>query len=97
MTRKRRGLNAADYRDKPKIIANFLNDALASGDTIVFVKSIGDVTRAQGMTKVSQETGLDRRTLYKSFGGDVMPHLDRVIRTLAALQLKIVVKPIGQT
>ena len=63
MTRKRRGLNAADYRDKPKMIANFLNDALASGDTIVFVKAIGDVTRAQGMTKVSQETGLDRRTL----------------------------------
>jgi probable addiction module antidote protein len=95
MTRKRRGLNAAGCRDKPKMIANSLNHALSSGDTIAFVKAIGDVTRARGMTKVSQETGLDRRTLYKSFGGDVMPHLDRVIRTLAALKLKIVVKPIS--
>ena len=79
------------------MIANFLNDALANGDTIAFVKAIGDVTRAQGMTKVSGETGLDRRTLYKSFGGNVMPHIDRVIRTLAALQLEIVVKPISRS
>ena len=90
MTRKSRS-----NRNQPKIIAKLLNNALATGDTIAFVKARGDVTRAQGMTKVSQETGLDRRTLYKSFGGEVMPHLDRVIRTLAALQLKIVVKPIG--
>ena len=87
--------NTAKHRDEPKMVAKLLNNALASGDTIAFVKAIGDVTRAQGMTKVSQETGLRRRTLYKSFGGDVMPHLDRVIRTLAALKLKIVVKPIS--
>ena len=90
MTRKSRS-----NRNQPKIIAKLLNNALATGDTIAFVKAIGDVTRAQGMTKVSQETGLGRRTLYKSFGGDVMPHLDRGIRTLAALKLKIVVKPIS--
>ena len=95
MTRKRRGLNAADYRDKPKIIANFLNDALASGDTIVFVKAIGDVTRAQGMTEVSEKAGLNRSALYVSFAGTMMPNIDRVIRTLAALKLKIVVKPIS--
>ena len=92
MTRKGRS-----NRNQPKIIAKLLNNALATGDTIAFVKAIGDVTRAQGMTKVSQETGLDRRTLYKSFGGDVMPHLDRVIRTLAVLQLEIVVRPIGRS
>jgi probable addiction module antidote protein len=99
MTRKRRSLNAlnaVDYRDKPKMIANFLNDALATGDTIAFVKGIGDLIRAQGMTKVSRNTGLNRSTLYISFGGDMMPNIDRVIRTLAALQLEIVVKPISR-
>ena len=100
MTRKRRSLNAlnaADYRGQPKMIAKLLNDALATGDTSAFVTAIGNVTRAQGMTKVSRETGLNRRTLYKSFGGDVMPRLDRVIRTLAALQLEIVVRPISRS
>jgi probable addiction module antidote protein len=97
MTRKRRGLNAADYRGKPKMIAKLLNDALSTGDTSAFVTAIGNVTRAQGMTKVSQQTGLERRSLYKSFGGDVMPQFDTVIRTLAALQLEIVVRPISRS
>ena len=56
MTRKHRSLNAADYPDQPKMIATVLNDALATGDTIAFVKAIGDLIRAQGVTKVSQET-----------------------------------------
>jgi probable addiction module antidote protein len=45
------------------MLAKFLNDALAAGDTIVFVKAIGDLIRAQGMTEVSQKTGLDRTAL----------------------------------
>jgi len=83
--------NAANYRDRPKMIANFLNNALATGGTITFVKAIGDMIRAQGMTKVSEKTGLNRPVLYTSFGGDRMPNIDKVIRTLAALQLEIVI------
>jgi probable addiction module antidote protein len=103
MTSKRRTLNAASYRDQPKMIANFLNDTLATGGTIDFVKAIGDLIRAQGMTEVSRKTGLNRSTLYVSFGGNgrrgirSMPNIDRVIRTLAALQLEIVVRPIGRS
>ena len=105
MTRKRRSLNAlnaADYRGQPKMIAKLLNDALATGDTVAFVKAIGDLIRAQGTTKVSRKTGLNRSTLYISFGGNrrrgvrSMPNIDRVIKTLAALQLEIVVRPIGR-
>jgi probable addiction module antidote protein len=84
-------------RDQPKMIASVLNDALAKGDTVAFVKAIGDLIRAQGMTGVSQKTGLNRSTLYISFGGDMMPNIDRVIRTLAALKLEVVVRPIGRT
>ena len=86
MTRKRRSLNDAHHHDQPKVIASFLNKALATGDTVAFVKAIGDVTRAQGMTKVSRDTGLNRSTLYISFEGNMMPNIDRVIRTLAALR-----------
>ena len=94
MTRKPRSLNA-DHRDKRKMLAKLLNDALAKDDTIAFVRAIGDLIRAQGMTEVSQNTGLNRSALYVSFEGTMMPNIDRVIRTLAALQLEIVVRPIG--
>ena len=97
MTSKHRSSNAADYPDQPKMIASILNDALGTGDTIAFVKAIGDLIRAQGMAKVSQETGLSRAVLYTSFGGKRMPTIDRVIRTLAALRLEIVVRPIGRS
>ena len=39
MTRKHRSLN---YPDQPKMIATVLNDALATGDTVSFVKAIGE-------------------------------------------------------
>jgi probable addiction module antidote protein len=74
-----------------------LNDALATGGTVAFVKAIGDLIRAQGTTEVSQNSGLGRSTLYRSFGGNRMPNIDRVIRTLAAFELEIVVRPIGQS
>jgi probable addiction module antidote protein len=61
-----------------------------------FVKAIGDLLRVQGMTNVSQKTGLNRSTLYISFRGSMMPNIDRVIRALAALDLEVVVRPISQ-
>jgi probable addiction module antidote protein len=70
MTRKSRS-----KRDPPKMIASVLNDALAKGDTVAFVRAIGDLIRAQGMTEVSRNTGLKRLTLYKSFGGNMMPNI----------------------
>jgi probable addiction module antidote protein len=74
-----------------------LNNALATGDTAAFVKTIGDQLRIQGMTNISQKTGLNRTTLYISFRGNMMPNIDRVVRALAALKLEIVVRPIGRS
>jgi probable addiction module antidote protein len=93
MTRKSRSSG-----DQSKmLIASFLNDALATDDTVAFVKAIGDLLRVQGMTNVSRKTGLDRSTLYVSFKGSMMPNIDRVIRALAALDVEIVVRPISRS
>jgi probable addiction module antidote protein len=96
MTRKPRSLSAAEHHDQLKMIAS-LNNALATGDTAAFVKTIGDQLRIQGMTNISQKTGLNRTTLYISFRGNMMPNIDRVVRALAALKLEIVVRPIGRS
>ena len=97
MTKKRHALNAAASRDQPKIIAKVLNDALATGDTIVLLRTIGDLLRAHGMSEFARKTGLDRGTLYKSFGGKTMPSIDKVIKTLAALEVELVAKPIDRS
>jgi probable addiction module antidote protein len=61
--------NAAKYRNQPEMIASFLNDALANGETVAFVRTIGDLIHAQGMTEVSRKTGLNRSALYISYEG----------------------------
>jgi probable addiction module antidote protein len=85
--------DAAKYRDKPKMIAEYLNDALATGDTAVTTKAIGTMVRAQGMTRFSQKVGLGRESLYRSFKGNTSPGFDTVIKMLLALEIQLIVKP----
>jgi probable addiction module antidote protein len=48
---KARAFNAAKYRDNPKMIAKYLNEALATEDAVLINKAIGNMVRAQGMSK----------------------------------------------
>jgi DNA-binding phage protein len=45
---------AAKHCDNPRAIAKYLNDALATGDSVLITKAIGDMVRAQGVTRVSR-------------------------------------------
>jgi probable addiction module antidote protein len=42
----------------------------ADGDVASIAKALGDIARAQGMTKVDKDSGLSRESLYKSLSGD---------------------------
>ena len=90
---KARFFDAAGYRDNPKMIAKYLNHALAMGDAVLVTKAIGDMVRAQGMTRFSQKVGLRRDGLYRSFKGELKPSFDTVLKVLIALDVQIVVKP----
>ena len=90
---KARFFDAAEYRDNPKMIAKYLNHALAMGDAVLVTKAIGDMVRAQGMTRFSQKVGLRRDGLYRSFKGELKPSFDTVLKVLIALDVQIVVKP----
>jgi len=48
-TPKARAFDAAKYRDDPRAIAEYLNDAISTGDPVVITKAIGDMVRAQGV------------------------------------------------
>jgi DNA-binding phage protein len=51
---KARAFDAAKYRNQ-KMIAKYLNHALATGDAILITQAIGDMIRAQGVTRVFAE------------------------------------------
>jgi probable addiction module antidote protein len=92
---KTRAFDAAEYRDDPKMIAKYLNLALATGDAALITKAIGDMVRAQGMTRFSQKAGLRRDGLYRTFGGEIRPAFATVVEVLIALGVQLEAKPCG--
>jgi probable addiction module antidote protein len=89
--RKARAFDAAKYRNNPKMIAKYLNHALAKGDGILIAQAIGDMIRAQGVTRVSQR--LRRESLYRSFRGHSGPRFGTAIKAIVALNIQLVAKP----
>ena len=92
-TPKARAFDAAKYRDDPRAIAEYLNDAISTGDPIRIIKAIGDMVRAQGVTRFSQRAGMRRDNLYRTFKGEVRPAFDTVVNVLLALDVQLIVKP----
>jgi probable addiction module antidote protein len=85
----------AKYRDDPNAIAKYLNDAMSTADAAHIKKSIGDMVRAQGMTRFVRKIRVDRPSLYRSFRGAVRPPFETVLNVLLALDLQLNVKPSG--
>jgi probable addiction module antidote protein len=90
---KARTSDDVKYRDKPKVIAKYLTDALATGDAVLVTKAIGNVVRAQGMTSFSRKLGMRRESLYRSFRGDMSPAFETVIAVLTTLGVQLAAKP----
>ncbi len=56
----------ADYLDSKEMIAEYLNTVLEDGDNADVINAIGHIAKAIGMTKIAEETGLSRPSLYKA-------------------------------
>jgi probable addiction module antidote protein len=90
---KARAFKADKYRDNPRMIAKYLNHALATSDAVLITQAIGDMIRAQSVTRVSQKVGLRRDSLYRSFRGHTGPRFETIIKAIAALNIQLVAKP----
>jgi len=61
-----------------------------AGDDPAFIaKALGDIARAQGMTKVARDSGLSRESLYKALSGERVPDFGTVLKVLHALGLQL--------
>jgi probable addiction module antidote protein len=85
--------DAAKYLDSPQAIADYLSEALETGDAEFIAHAIGTVARAQGMTAVAREAELSRENLYRALGAGGKPEFDTVMKVLRALGVQLVVKP----
>ncbi len=85
----------ADYLDSKEMIAEYLNTVLEEGDNSELISAIGHIAKAIGMTKIAQETGMSRPSLYKAFSNGAKPQFTTIMKVLKAIGGQIQVNPIS--
>ena len=75
----------ADYLDSHEMIAEYLNAVMEEGNDSEIVVAIGHIAKAIGMTKIAEETGLSRPSLYKALNPDSKPKFETIFKVLKAV------------
>ena len=88
---KLKKFDPVDFLDNDEALIEYLNAALEENDPAFFVKAIGDVARAKGMTSVAESTGLGRQALYRSLSSDGNPRIDTLFKVLDTLNVRLAV------
>jgi len=83
----------ADYLDSNEMIAEYLNSVLEEGNDSEIIVAIGNIAKAIGMTKIAEETGLSRPSLYKALSNGAKPRFATIMKVLKAVGGQIQVNP----
>jgi probable addiction module antidote protein len=83
--------DVAEHLRTPEEMALYLDACIeeSGGDAAFIAKALGDIARAQGMTKVAEGAGLSRESLYKSLSGERVPDFSTVLKVMKSLGLKL--------
>ena len=85
--------DSAEFLEDDAARIAYLQAALEENDPAFFVKAVGTVARAMGMTAIAQETQLGRPSLYKALSGERDPRIGTVMKVLGALGVRLTVTP----
>lgn len=85
----------ADYLESKEMIAEYLNAVLEDGDDADVITALGHIAKAIGMTKIAEETGLSRPSLYKALSDGSKPQFSTIMKILRAVGGDIRVAPLA--
>lgn len=88
-------LDISEFLDDPEMVAEYLNAAIEENDPALFLQAMGDVARAEGMTKISQDSGVTREALYRALSGNVQPKFETILKVINAFNFRLKVEPTG--
>ena len=77
------------------MIAEYLNAVLEEGDNSDVITAIGHIAKAIGMTKIAEETGLSRPSLYKALSDGAKPQFETIMKVLKAIGGEIRINPLS--
>ena len=85
----------ADYLDSKEIMSEYLNTVLEEGDNADVINAIGHIAKVIGMTKISEQTGLSRPSLYKVLSDGTKSQFATIMKVLKAIGGQIHVNPVA--
>jgi probable addiction module antidote protein len=83
----------AEYLDNDEMIREYLNTVLEEGDSNDIVTALGYIAKALGMSKIAEETGLSRPSLYKALSKGAKPQFETILKVLRAVGGNLNLKP----
>lgn len=89
-----RPFDVAEYLDDDEVIVAYLSEILADGDMDELLEALGEVARARGMTRLAEDTGLGRESLYKALTPGAKPRFDTINRILKGLGINLRAEPV---
>ncbi len=83
--------DVAKYLRTPEEMALYIDACIleSDGDAAFIAKALGDVARAQGMSKIARDSGMSRESLYKALSGERSPDFSTILRVTRALGIKL--------
>ncbi len=84
----------ADYLDSNEMIAEYLNTVLEEGNDTDIITAIGHIAKAIGMTKIAEQTGMSRPSLYKALSEGAKPQFSTIMKVLKAVGGQIQINPL---
>ena len=84
----------SDCLDSNNMNAEYLNAVLEEGNDAEIVTAIGHIAKAIGMTKIAEETGMSRPSLYKALSEGAKPQFSTIMKVLKAVGVQIHINPV---
>jgi probable addiction module antidote protein len=94
--KKSKPYDPAKYLDSDAAVAEYITEALATGDVELVSHAIGVAAKARGMTRIAEETGLSRESLYRALSAEGRPQFETIERVLGALGLRLRAEPVAE-
>jgi probable addiction module antidote protein len=83
--------NMAEMLDSEEVIQEYFRQVMDDGDSDEILRALGHIARARGMSRLAEETGMGRESLYKALSPGALPRFDTILKVTRALGLKLTV------
>ena len=77
--------NISDYLDDDEMIQEYLNTILKEADPKDILVALGHIAKAIGMSKIAEQTGMSRPSLYKALSENAKPQFETILKVIRAI------------